>query len=197
MHGLYYDLPDDLKIIGLHGKSKSGKNYLGEHALLPLGYFPLAFADQLKVMSVIKGLIPVEAAFYRDKTPEERRFLQEEGTERGRDVYGQDYWLRFFETWIVAHASAGVRKFYVPDVRFPNEMEHVQALGGIIVKITGRGGLTNGLHGHRSETELDGYADSMFDAIIDNTPGRYDAVENLRTIGERFNDGIVTTVRAA
>lgn len=188
MRGLYYTLPDDLKIIGLHGKAGSGKNYLGKHALIPLGYFPMAFADQLKVTCIVKGLISVEGAFYREKTPEERQFLQEEGTERGRDVYGQDYWIRYFEAWIAAHASAGVTKFYVPDVRFPNEVEHIQALGGLVVRIVGRGGLPSGSNrdSHRSETMLDSYPDSMFSAIIDNTPGRYHAVDDLRRVGLEY-----------
>lgn len=54
---------------------------------------------------------------------EVRTTLQRQGTEAGRDVHGQDCWLR-----IARRKAEGLEKVVFTDVRFPNEAEFVRQL---------------------------------------------------------------------
>jgi hypothetical protein len=57
------------------------------------------------------------------------------------------------------------------DVRYPNEVQQVQALGGRVVRLINRGGAQTARHAmHASETALDGY--EGFDLVLDNAEGR-------------------------
>lgn len=96
------------------------------------------------------------------KIPSVRKFLQEEGTERGRDVYGEDYWVnQCEEDW------QGYDKVAAKDVRFPNEGQRIHDRGGQIWEIR-RPGFDNGLgenQKHRSETEM---SKIPVDVVIEN-----------------------------
>lgn len=168
MPGVYFPLPQDIHLIGMAGKAGSGKNYLARHALLPLGYFPIALADHFKVDVVVRDGAPTQEVFLGAKSPETRDLLQRRGTEEGRWVYGEDIWIRTLEAWLVAHVAKGWSKFVVTDIRFENEAEWTRLMGGKLVQVTGRGGLAGALAMHPSETGLDGYTN--FDLTLDNSP---------------------------
>lgn len=168
MPGVYFDIPEAVQLIGLTGKARSGKNYLARHALLPLGFFPIALADHFKVDAVVRDGAPLHEVFLGEKSPETRDMLQQRGTEQGRNVYGEDIWIRTMEAWITAHLSKGWKRFVLTDVRFENEAQWVKMMGGHLVQVTGRGGLDGVLAFHPSETGLDSY--TGFDLTIDNSP---------------------------
>lgn len=169
MAGVYFapQAERPVEIIGMSGKAKSGKNYLARHALLPLGYVPLALANHFKVDAVVRDGAPYSEVFFTEKSAETRDMLQRRGTEEGRWVYGEDIWIRTLEAWIGSFVAAGVYRFVITDVRFQNEADWVKAMGGRVVQIVGRGGLAGPLADHPSETSLDTY--ERFDLVLDNS----------------------------
>lgn len=162
-------IPGSVDIVGLSGKARSGKDYLARTVVVPQGYLPLSLANHFKISAAAKNpLLLIQELWETDKSDEMRRFLQEEGTERGRNVYGENIWLRHAELWMYYFGLFGMTKFVFPDLRFENEVEWVQGLGGRVFRIQGRGGLTGDAAAHPSETALDDYVG--FDARIDNSP---------------------------
>jgi hypothetical protein len=64
------------------------------------------------------------------KVPEVRQLLQRNGTEAGRKIFGESFWID------QAFASAGdAKKVIVTDVRFDNEAEAVRDRGGVVIAV--------------------------------------------------------------
>lgn len=81
-----------------------------------------------------------------------REFLQRYGTESHRDIFGTDFWVN--HTLPVGGFYAG-RKICVTDLRFVNEVERIQSLGGIAIKLVRDETAPASQRPHRSEqTEL-------------------------------------------
>lgn len=104
----------------------------------------------------------------RDRTPSMRLALQYWGTEVRRAA-DPDYWVRRAAGMVVDDLSAGDDVF-LTDARFPNELDAVVDLGGVVVRleigedeqarrIMARDGniVTKGMRAHPSETAADGY----------------------------------------
>lgn len=157
-------------MIGLSGKAGSGKDFVGREVLRPLGYRQWAYAWPLKTQIVGRGETYEDVMV--NKPPRVRELLQVAGTEQGRDVFGRDYWVRQLGAWLrILHEELGLSKFYVTDVRFPNEVEYIQSIGGKVVRLDHGPGLVYPLAGtpeadHSSETALDNY--TGFDAGFAN-----------------------------
>lgn len=170
----FYGLVDrDIDVIGMSGKARSGKDYIAKHVLVQWnGFTPLSLAAHFKVDAVVKEGAPFDEVLGdTPKSNDVRHLLQQMGTEQGRDVYGKDVWCKTLEAWMTILNNKGVSSFVVTDVRFPNEVEWIQSIGGYVVRVTGRGGAeTEEAQQHRSEIALDGY--DGFDFIVDNSPGR-------------------------
>lgn len=162
-----------MRLIGLSGKAGTGKNFLAQQILAPLGFKECALADELKIRGVAVGAGTYDELFHT-KPVHIREWLQQEGTECGRDVYGEDMWVnalmarltRVEEVW-------GFSSFVVTDVRFPNEVEAIQERGGRVYRIeapvrAAASPLTAQQKAHVSETALDDYFD--FDGWILNDP---------------------------
>jgi hypothetical protein len=149
-----------------------------------LGYKPFSLAWHFKVWIVAQGMATHEEVFYT-KPKNIRNLLQQEGTERGRLVYGNDIWCYAVREWInVLHENMGISRFYVPDCRFPNEVEFIKSMGGTVYRIHAplRNAATNlseEARQHISETALDEY--NRFDGIIYNDP------EFSHTITDQIN----------
>lgn len=173
-----------VRILGLSGKAGSGKTTLATYLVQKHGYVPVSLADHFKVDAVVRHGAPIEEVFGSWKSPETRKLLQITGTEMGRDVHGDDIWTRTAETLIYGMAQAGVTRVVVPDVRFENEVDWVRSLGGVIVRLTGRGGATGANAQHSSETALDAY--ESWDIVLDNTPGKEEAF--WRDVHARFEE---------
>lgn len=165
-----------VEVVGISGKVGSGKTFLSSQ-LINTGFVPIALANHFKVDAVVKNGAPLEEVFGSNKSPEVRKLLQELGTEQGRNVHGDDIWIRIAEAWMFALYQNGVSHFVVPDVRFPNEVQWIQNLGGAVFRVVGRGGAFGDAANHISETALDDY--NSFDAYIDNSPlnARYAVLE--------------------
>lgn len=158
-----------MQLIGLAGKAGSGKSYLAEQLLVPEGFLPLALAGPMKAELAGQGVIPGEEALgLTSKSARTRNILQTYGTELGRERYHEDVWCSTLEWWIGWFLSHAYERFVITDVRYPNELEWVRSLGGLVVRVVGRGGLEGDAAAHSSEVALD----SFNLPELDNSEGR-------------------------
>lgn len=171
-----------IKVIGLSGKAGSGKDYIASKIITPrYGYVPFSIAWQVKASLVAKGALTYEEAFIT-KPPRARHLLQSEATESGRDIYGEDMWLRAADAWMrTIYEQWGIQRFVLSDVRFPNEVEYIKKMGGKVFRIiapnrVAQSPLTAEARSHYSETALDDYPLDNFDGIIDNDIGKEDTL---------------------
>lgn len=97
--------------------------------------------------------------------PEVRSLLQRFGTEVGRNLYGQNFWVdqmfRRLESLLATHDVA------VTGIRYENELEMIDALNGLSAWIERPDLVDDGtiLQAHSSETTLNS---DLFDEIIVN-----------------------------
>lgn len=171
---------ESLQIVGISGKAGSGKDWIAQNLLIPRGFRQWSFAWHFKVWLVGQGKATLEEVF-ETKPPHIRKLMQEEGTERGRMVYGEDIWANTMYAWFqTINMYWGENKFVVPDVRFVNEVEAIHRLGGKVYRIyapirVANSSLSEEARNHISETALDGY--KKFDGYIDNDPQYANTVE--------------------
>lgn len=160
-------------VVGLNGPAGAGKDTAADY-MKQFGFQRLAFADKLK--ESVYNLDPilltnwktskdagVELDYIRvsnivdsygwdwakHNIHEVRRLLQREGTEVGRDLYGEDFWVDQIRRQInVASTSL----FVITDMRFPNEFDFVKKENsGYIIRIDRPGNPLDIGTGHASE----------------------------------------------
>lgn len=158
-------------IIGLSGYARSGKDTVAGMLMGIHGYENRAFAEPIRkavytLNPIVKDfgytLKPTVDAYGWDvaKTmfPEIRRLLQSFGTEVGREMFGETFW--------VDQAFKGLGTYsrvVFTDVRFPNEAARIKLYGGQVWRVTRLG--VGPINNHISETALD---DWDFNKIITN-----------------------------
>jgi hypothetical protein len=142
---------NDLTIIGITGRKRSGKDTVGEYLVKNHGFIRVAFADALKeACKIIFGLSDEQV--YGDQLKEvideywqhsPREILQKVGSELFRDELpfvcqhiDNDIWIRSVERQIENLQKLGHRRFVVTDVRFDNELDFIKIKGGKIWKVT-------------------------------------------------------------
>lgn len=162
----------NFNVIGLCGEAGSGKDYIAQFLRKEYDYFPVAFAWNLKHIAIGKQLISYEDAFF-NKTPEIRHILQQEGTEKHRDVYGADIWINsLYALMRTINSLNGINKFVISDVRFHNEIEWVSRYGKVFYidapNRVNKSTLNSEARSHRSESELRTYPIEKFAGIIHN-----------------------------
>lgn len=187
-----------MRIIGIAGKMGSGKDYIANNFIIPYLEFKLnqsclqfCFADQIKINIMSKMNISYHDV-YIEKTNITRNLLQQEGTENGRLVYGENIWIKYFDNWIQVFKTRGIKNIITTDCRFKNEIDYIKAQGGIIIKIhapvrndqrlkresNSDQLVYNCLKNHSSECDIDNVEESYFDLVIDNDIGsNYDFEE--------------------
>lgn len=174
-------------LIGLCGKMGTGKDYIANKFigsyLTSTGskWMKVSFADQLKINTMTRFNLNYEEIFEK-KTAKTRKLLQKEGTDMGRNVYGQDIWIRYLENWLKLYTARGFSDFIITDVRFKNEIDFIRTKRGIVLKIESEYGNTqrlteeskdneqlyNMISNHTSETEIDKLDNHLFDEVIQN-----------------------------
>jgi hypothetical protein len=154
-------VPDELlskrEIIGLCGYATCGKDTAAQ-GLVDNGWMRVALADGVR--EAVLALDPwadgewrvsdrldfVEGDWNAAKTqPEIRRLLQRMGTESGRNIHGDDCWIKIAKRKV--HATPG--PVVITDVRFANEAEAIRSWGGKIIRIDRPG--VGPVNGHVSE----------------------------------------------
>ena len=159
-----------MKLIGLTGKARSGKDTIASYLWHSAGFTRIAFADPLKLAAQnIFGL--TDGQTFDDELKEvvierlgmsPRQIFQKLGTEAVRNVFGEDTWLK---RWLVGYdLFKDSDDIVVPDFRFENEADLVRSLGGIIVEVRRGPGLLGSTGTHPSELGLL----ALPDVIIEN-----------------------------
>jgi len=126
-------------IIGISGKSKSGKTTLAEHLAAHLGGVVWGFGDEVKMRFYFDG--PQYAGQLwrqdvKDTVLDTGQTIRQElvriGIDRRKD--DPDYWVK---SWLRT-LSNNYRGMTViaPDVRFPNEVKVIERIGGIVIRLT-------------------------------------------------------------
>lgn len=176
-------------LVGLVGKAGSGKDRFYYSVLAQYNYVRIAFGDPVKVLSVIHllksypGILEKEEQLLRvfpslylelfsnQKTSLSRTLQQYIGTDLARS-FDENYWIKIAEELIKEKLEKGIR-VTVTDVRFLNEAESIKKLGGVLVKIVGKGSYDfDDLEAkHQSESELEkiacDYTESEFVSLLE------------------------------
>lgn len=155
-------------LIGLTGKKQSGKDTFYKLLLADqeLEVERVAFADPIRealytlnpFVEYTEGFF--EGAFLIDlvdnlgwekakQIPDVRRLMQRFGTEVGRQLLSEDVWVNLADPKMRYHHSKIV---CVTDCRFPEEIERIRKLGGVIVNVVRPEVLVNFNDSHESET---------------------------------------------
>jgi hypothetical protein len=151
-------------LIGFTGLKGSGKDTAGE-VFRQRGFKRISFAEPLKAMLTVllerrgcpspyeftDGLLKEDPTEYlMGVSP--RRAMQTLGTEWGRQLIGADLWIDTFKRRSAKMMKEG-QAIVVTDVRFPNEVEAIQDLGGQVFRVVRPGTVETG---HPSESEVKG-----------------------------------------
>ncbi len=156
-------------IIGLSGYARSGKDTVAGMLIGLYGYENKSFAGPIK--DALLALNPILEDGHRlnevvqsvgwekaKARSEVRRLLQVFGTEVGRKMFGEGFWVN------LAFANVGSSmKVVFTDVRFPNEADFIKEFYGEVWRIERPG--VHAVNNHPSESAMDGYT---FDRVIRN-----------------------------
>lgn len=164
-------------LIGLSGRKRSGKDTV--YAIIQeeaerLRPARVAFADALK--EEVSALLNVPIAELEADKARFRGILQWWGTE-WRRAQNPNYWIDQTRKKILA--LKGISGLIVAtDVRFPNEAELIENMGGVVVRIS-RPEANNVTDPHPSEVVMDSYP---FKHVIHNTG----TIDDLRREVRKF-----------
>lgn len=181
-----------VQAIGLSGYARSGKDTVGG-VLSTHGYTRVSFADAMR--TALERLNPYLANGLRltdyvnqigwegakVSAPEVREYLQKFGTEVGRHMFHEDFWVD-----LAIDMCPDGSKIVFTDVRFPNELAAVHALGGEVWRIEREG--TGPVNGHASEIALDG---ARFDRVIRNCGSLRDLQEVVDAVATNLDGSII------
>lgn len=194
-------------IIGLSGYARSGKDTVADRLVTSHGFTRIGFADALRdALYALDPWIPdnnftgltrlasiVDTVGWeraKDEHPEVRILLQRLGTEVGRNLWGEDFWVdRLAEKVFHLTAADPDLNVVIPDCRFPNEAVYVQmnmapngAPRGELWRITRPGYAP--VNPHPSETALN---DWSFDTFISNDKTVAALHEHVDYLVEKLN----------
>lgn len=177
-------------LIGITGQKRTGKDTIANYLIDKYRFNKHGFADKVKAM--LYAINPYITDFYiyegkllRDEfsegygsslqeivnaigweqskeIPEVRQLLQRLGTEGGRKLFGENFWVNqlfndlgnkylIYETGFPLHRALQ-SNIVIPDVRFDNEAQRILAYGGYVIRVE-RDGLPIG-DTHASEQPI-------------------------------------------
>lgn len=126
-------------IIGLSGAAGSGKSTAAFHLIEKRKFHRVRFAGPLKAMTAAIGLTTRHIEGDLKETPCDlicgktpRFFMQQLGTEFGRDTIGKDFWINLWKNEVNSVEEAPI---VTDDCRFPNEEDALRSVGGMIIRI--------------------------------------------------------------
>lgn len=180
-------------LIGLTGVKRSGKSTAAAR-LEACGFRRTAFADPLKEMLAALGLTQEQLYGGEKEVPLDllcghtpRTAMQTLGTEWGRACLGEALWRNAWRARVRAIWAANpTASVVVEDVRFPDEVAEVKALGGVVLRIW-RPSLCAGVDLHASEREILGL---VVDAVVLNDG-------DMALLGARVRAAVARYGRAA
>lgn len=175
-------------IIGLSGYARSGKDTIADHLVENHGFIKLSFATPMREalyrldpqITDLSGLVysfrqAVDLFGWEEmKTyfPTYRGLMQRMGTEVGRNMFGENFWVEQALNQVPAGADV-----VFADTRFQNEAYAIQRSFGEVWRIERPG--VNAANDHISEHDLDDY---NFDHKILNYGPVEDLYETVTTL---------------
>ena len=170
-----------MRLIGLIGRARVGKDTVADHLELNHNFRRYAFADPLKdMLEVVFGdkfrsgnrEAPID---WLGKSP--RHLMQTLGTEWGRDCVHPDLWVLLGEQQVKL-AAQKQQRLVISDVRFHNEADMILRNGGELWHIARNNSGTAA--GHRSEmSHWDSYPQRVLvsnEGTLDELYARVDAL---------------------
>lgn len=164
-----------ISAIGLSGWARSGKDTTADYIIEKYGYTKASFAQpireallrlnpsidvgELRGLTVSTGVRFFGWEYLKELSPDVRPLMQRMGTEVGREMFGEDFWINTALDRIPDGSEV-----VFSDVRYPNEANAIRALGGKIYRIDRVG--VGPANEHASEIALNDYD---FDDRIDNS----------------------------
>lgn len=167
-------------LIGLSGYAGTGKDTIADILVEQHGFTRHAFADPMRDMLLaldpivappryqggLREQIPTRLSYVihemgwdiaKRQIPEIRNLLQRFGTEVGRNMIADDFWIEMTMRNVLAlgpvmNQPAGVHHV-ISDVRFENEARAVEAAGGIMCRVHREG--FGPVNAHSSDSGLD------------------------------------------
>jgi hypothetical protein len=168
-------------IIGLSGYARSGKDTVADYLVENHGFVKLSFATPMReaLYRLNPDIVDMSGLNYtfqqavnlfgwedmKTYFPSYRGLMQRMGTEVGREMFGEDFWVR----QALQQAERG-QDIVFSDVRYQNEALAIQEYFGEVWRIERPG--VSAANDHNSEHDLDNY---KFDHRIMN----YGPVEDL------------------
>jgi hypothetical protein len=176
-----------MKIIGVAGKARTGKDTVGDYLIEEKGFIRLSFAGPLKRM--VCALLYCDENWINDPDNKEfpvpgsdyspRQLMQTLGTEWGRKTLGEDFWVNIVQRDLQAlcDIDTGCGGVIITDCRFDNEAEMLRKMGGTIWHIIRNDAPK--VATHASEAGISLHEDDY--VLLNNSTivGLYDAIDNL------------------
>jgi hypothetical protein len=163
-----------VEVIGISGWARAGKDTVAAHLVEKYGYTRMSFADpmrealrrldplitvgEMRGVSLASAINGLGWESLKSVSPDVRGLMQRMGTEVGRDMFGQNFWVD-----AAIDSIEDGSKVVFADVRFANEAEAIKNLGGEVWRISRNG--VGPANDHISETALNDY---IFDVYIKN-----------------------------
>ncbi len=178
---------DPVNLIGLIGHAQNGKT-TAANRLAEMNWNIVSFASPLKEMLATLG-VPVENLYGKHKEAPlpmlcgmtARHAMQTLGTEWGRNLIGPDIWRMAWRSKVKTMLGAGAM-VVADDVRFPNEVETIKEMGGLVIRIVRAPRSSFDTHG--SEAEIAGLQE-------DRTITNFGTVDGLRNRISCYGNGLV------
>ena len=175
-----------MKIIGITGRARSGKDTLASFLVDHHHFGRVALADPLReFIADITGLEYHELldgpakeepiAWLGGKSP--RQMMQTLGTEWGREMVDDGIWLAVCGRRIERLKREGFVGVVVPDIRFDNEAEFIRSKGGVVVEVRRDGAAA--VSAHASEA---GISEHLIDYCVHNNGTLLDLARHAQTL---------------
>lgn len=184
-----------VKLIGINGYARTGKDTVADILVKEYGFVRVAFADKLREAAYALNPYVVDETGYEHVTlqwvidmygwdgyketifgKDIRRILQRMGTEVGRNILGEDIWVD-----AVLNDLDDEGKYVFTDCRFFNEAYAVTNLWGQVWRVDRPG--VGPVNDHISEVGID---DWNFDVRINNAGSLEDLAEKVKDHARRI-----------